>query len=77
MKYLLHLPPVVQAPAIVMDEFYFHFARAGPIAWLAQFQGLEFALPVQAVVLALHMIYQAMDWNLVWKAQAAQFEAGQ
>jgi hypothetical protein len=33
--------------------------------------------PAQAVVLALQMIYQAMGWNLIWKARAAQFEARQ
>jgi hypothetical protein len=44
MEYLLFLP-LVRGGAR-------HFARAGPIAWLAQFHGLEFPLPAQAVVLA-------------------------
>jgi hypothetical protein len=90
MKYLLLLPLVEQGHAILVDEFYFHFARgfaalallwrlyyapAGAIVWLEQFRGLESALPIQSSILTLYMIYQAVYWNLIWKAPVTEFEA--
>ena len=35
------------------------------------------ALPIQAAILTLYMIYQAVYWNLIWKAPATEFEARQ
>lgn len=54
-----------------------YHASAGPIAWFIQFHGREFALSAPAVVLVFPMIYQAVYWNLIWKAPPAQFEARQ
>jgi hypothetical protein len=54
-----------------------YHASAEPITWLGEFHGLEFALPAQAAALALYMISQAVYWNLIWKAPAAQFGARQ
>jgi hypothetical protein len=48
---------------------------AGAVAWVELFRGLESALPAQAAVLALYMIYQAVYWNLIWKAPATEIAA--
>ena len=167
MKYLLLLPLVEQGLAVLVDEFYFHFARGlprwehlghpldtftvlAPILWQGfslqsqgnltvyivaaafscffvikdefvhadvcapaehvmpcssscihwflprcpcsglyitrpperscgsnRFRGLASALPIQAAILTLYMIYQAVYWNLIWKAPATEFEARQ
>jgi hypothetical protein len=52
-------------------------APAGAIVWLEQVLGRASALPIQAAILALYMIYQAVYWNLIWKAPATEFEARQ
>jgi hypothetical protein len=51
-----------------------YHAPGGAVAWLEHFRGLESALPAQAAVLALYMIYQAVYWNLIWKAPEAGIE---
>jgi hypothetical protein len=65
--------PLVFAALALLWPLY--HAPAGAVAWLEHFRGLEFALPAQAAVLALYMIYQAVYWNLIWKAPSTGFEA--
>jgi hypothetical protein len=45
------------------------------LAWLEHFRGLESALPAQAAVLGFYMMYQAVYWNLIWKAPATEIAA--
>jgi len=52
-----------------------YHAPAGAIVWLEQFRDLESALPIQSSILTLYMIYQAVYWNLIWKAPVTEFEA--
>ena len=54
-----------------------YHAPAGAIVWLEQVRGLASALPVQAAILTLYMFYQAVYWNLIWKAPVTEFEARQ
>jgi|SRR5579872_311149 len=42
------------------------------LAWLERFRGLEQALPAQALVLAMYMVYQAVYWNLIYKPRDEQ-----
>ena len=42
---------------------------APSLQWLEQFRGMESALPAQASILALYMVYQAVYWNLIYKPQ--------
>jgi hypothetical protein len=65
--------PLVFAVLALLWPLY--HAPAGAVAWLEHFRGLESALPAQAAVLALYMIYQAVYWNLIWKAPVTEFEA--
>jgi len=65
--------PLVFAALALLWPLY--HAPVGAIAWLEPFRGLEFALPAQAAALALYMIYQAVYWNLIWKAPATESEA--
>src|SRR5271163_14487 len=37
--------------------------------WLETFRGVEMALPAQAGVLILYMMYQAVYWNLIYRPQ--------
>jgi hypothetical protein len=34
-------------------------------------------MPIQATILTLYMIYQAVNWNLIWKAPGTELEARQ
>ena len=52
-----------------------YYAPAGAIVWLEQVRGLASALPIQAAILTLYMFYQAVYWNLFWKAPVTEFEA--
>ena len=85
MKYLLLLPLIVQALAIFVDEFCFHFAPGQP-RW-ERIEHPLYTFKVLAPVLWLMVsapsernlivYYQAVYWNLIWKAPAAQFGARQ
>ncbi len=67
------LYPLVFAALALLWPFY--HAPAGAIVWLEQFRGLESALPIQSSILTLYMIYQAVYWNLIWKAPVTEFKA--
>ena len=64
---------------VIKDELVYAdvCAPAGAIVWLEQVRGLASALPVQAAILTLYMFYQAVYWNLIWKAPVTEFEARQ
>ena len=70
---MLH-PLVFAAPSLLRPLYH---APAGAIVWLEQFRGLESAFPIQAAILTLYMIYQAVYGNLIWKAPVTEFEARQ
>ena len=65
--------PLVFAALAMLWPLY--HARAAAAAWLEHFRGLEYALPAQAALMALYMIYQVVYWNLIWKAPATGFGA--
>jgi hypothetical protein len=67
--------PLLFAVLALLRSLY--HAPAGAIAWLEQVRGRASALPIQAAFLTLYMIYQAVYWNLIWKAPATEFEARQ
>src|SRR5215472_902738 len=58
--------PLVFAALALLWPLY--HVPSGAVEWLEHFRGLEWALPIQATLLALYMIYQAVYWNLIRKA---------
>ena len=67
--------PLVFAALALLWPLY--HALAGAIVWLEQVRGRASALPIQAAILTLYMICQAVYWNLIWKAPATEFEVRQ
>jgi len=69
--------PLVFAALALLWPLYHEPAAGLPPALtsLEQFRGLERALPAQAAVLALYMMYQAVYWNLIWKVPAPEIAA--
>ena len=65
--------PLAFAGLVLLWPLY--HAPAGAIVGFEQFRGLESALPIQSSILTLYMIYQAVYWNLIWKAPVTEFQA--